>query len=322
MISIDINEQADAKWDKRLLENKLGTIHQTQSMGIYFKNQGLKPLFLTFSDGKGRIIGQLLVRISNAYNKISTARKILNKVPRIKKQACFWNYAPIIFDSTYEDNIYSSLSNFLKRKNYRIYSNTDPLSYTNLSILSKYFQIKEWSTYLIDLRKSKDDLYNNIAKHNGRKNIERSIKRGVIIEEINEKSLVKYHELRNETKEMSKHKKTEFNQLLDYWKLLKPLGYSGFLAKKNDIVVGGLLFSFFNKRIIEGGVARSFEDTTEKLYSQDLIKWKIIEWGVENKMNYYDLAGFNPNPQSKKEEGIKNYKAKWGGKQFNYVFLT
>ena len=28
-------------------------------------------------------------------------------------------------------------------------------------------------------------------------------------------------------------------------------------------------------------------DYTNKLYSQDLIKWKIIEWGITNKFHYY-----------------------------------
>ena len=60
------------------------------------------------------------------------------------------------------------------------------------------------------------------------------------------------------------------------------------------------------------------KDRIENLYSQDLIKWKIIEWGIENKMKYYDLAGFNPNPISKKEEGIIQFKKKWGGQIHQY----
>ena len=35
-------------------------------------------------------------------------------------------------------------------------------------------------------------------------------------------------------------------------------------------------------------------------------------------MKYYDLAGYNPNPQSEKEKGIMRYKKKWGGKDFEY----
>ena len=35
-------------------------------------------------------------------------------------------------------------------------------------------------------------------------------------------------------------------------------------------------------------------------------------------MKYYNLSGINPNPESKKEEGIFRYKKKWGGKQYNF----
>ena len=85
--------------------------------------------------------------------------------------------------------------------------------------------------------------------------------------------------------------------------------------------MGGLLFSSFNDHIIEGGVVRSEIDREMKLYSQDLIKWKIIEWGIENKKLYYNFAGFNPNPQSGKEIGIMQYKKKWGGKQYDYWII-
>ena len=98
--------------------------------------------------------------------------------------------------------------------------------------------------------------------------------------------------------------------------MLSPIGYSGFLARKDRICLGGMFFSFFNKYMNEWGVARSKLDYEEKLYSQDLIKWKIIEWGIKNKMNWYDFSGFNPSPTSSKEKGIFQYKKKWGGEQF------
>ena len=66
-------------------------------------------------------------------------------------------------------------------------------------------------------------------------------------------------------------------------------------------------------------IARTTIDTEEKLYSQDLMKWKIIEWGIENKQKYFDLTGFNPNPISEKEKGILRYKKKWGGKKYNVL---
>lgn len=62
-------------------------------------------------------------------------------------------------------------------------------------------------------------------------------------------------------------------------------------------------------------------DEKSKLYEQDLIKWKIIKWGSENGMNYYNLTGFNPNPQTTKEEGTLRYKKKWGGRRTDYWII-
>ena len=61
-----------------------------------------------------------------------------------------------------------------------------------------------------------------------------------------------------------------------------------------------------------------FMDFSENFYSMDLIHWRIIEWGNKKNFKFYNLAGFNPNPASKKEEGIYQYKKKWGGKRYDY----
>jgi len=142
--------------------------------------------------------------------------------------------------------------------------------------------------------------------------------RGVEVEEITDESLIEFHELINSMYKESGKRNTSYEILKLRWKLFRPLGFSGFLAKKDNQPVGGLLFSSVNGHIVESGVARSKKDTQEKLYSQDLIKWNIIKWGVENKMKFFNLNGFNPNPSSEKEEGIRRYKEKWGGKAYYY----
>ena len=38
-------------------------------------------------------------------------------------------------------------------------------------------------------------------------------------------------------------------------------------------------------------------------------------------MIIYDFAGVSPNPESKKEEGIRFFKGKWGGEYVEYQCL-
>ena len=106
------------------------------------------------------------------------------------------------------------------------------------------------------------------------------------------------------------------------WKNLHPIGLSGFMAYENDIPIGGIVVSSFNNYINEWGIARSERDTSAKLYSQDLLKWQIIEWGLEKKFRYYDLSGSNPDSTNAKELGIYRYKQKWGGNLVRYSTIS
>ena len=277
MISIEQNENGDAQWNQRLINSGLGTIYQTKEMKINFEKKGFDSVFLKFIDNKGNIVGQLFHSTNSRFKNKGIKGKIVKKILNAKL-ICQWLYGPVIFDHDYDKEIYIALNKYIQEKNFKVSGMQHPLCTGGFSELQNTFQAKLWSTFLIDLQKPKDSIYMNIEKHNGRKNIERSLKREVIVEEINEKSLREYYTLYNEFKRIE-HPNTHenFESWLSWWRLIKPLGYSGFLAKKNEIPIGALLFSHFNNYIIEGAVARSNKDTSEKLYSQDLIKWKIIE---------------------------------------------
>jgi len=318
MISIVENDVPDLDWNKRLLKSGLGTIYQAKERADFLAAHGQLGKFLKFIDENNEIVGQLLIRIDPRFNNFNIRNRVLNQLPFIKQKKCSWLYGPIIFDSRRNSDIFSILKKFIDSKNYAVDGWTHPFCNYNLENFSHSFNLIEWGTYTINLSKEKSEIYHNIAKHSGRKNIERSIKKGVSIEEITEDSLYEYYKLKTLTRETSGQKTTDFELMLKRWKQFKPLGFSGFIAKYEKIPIGGLLFTYYNDYIIEIGVARSVKDRIENLYSQDLIKWKIIEWGIENKMKYYDLAGFNPNPISKKEEGIIQFKKKWGGQIHQY----
>jgi lipid II:glycine glycyltransferase (peptidoglycan interpeptide bridge formation enzyme) len=56
----------------------------------------------------------------------------------------------------------------------------------------------------------------------------------------------------------------------------------------------------------------------KKLYAQELLRWSIIEWGLEHKCKYYDLSGVKINARSTEKEGIFRNKQKWGGTLYYY----
>lgn len=318
MISIKEDVEPDSDWNKRLLASGLATIYQTKEWSKNLKNIGQNPIFLLFYENN-EIVAQLLASENKRFTKKGFVGNVLKKLSS-RKIMLTWSYGPIIFNQKLNSSVYTALEKFLLSKKYKISGSQHPLSAHDVSYL-KHLKTKQWGTFLINLNKSKKEIYEKIDKHSGRKNIERAMKRGVIIEEITENNLQDYVNLFNITSESMDREKTTIEYTINWWKFLSPLGYSGFLAKKDDKVLSGMFFSYLGKFIIEGGIIRSDEDKKNNLYSQDLIKWKIIEWGIDNKMNFYNLAGFNPNPTSEKEKGILRYKKKWGGEQIPYWLI-
>jgi len=318
MLSVETSEQADSRWNKRLLETGLGTIFQTEERSKLLELTNVKTIFLKFIDSKGSIVGQVLLEESPRFSNNDKKSKFFKNIPGLKKKSFNWTYGPVIFEKNDSEKIYSSLNNYLISEKAVPNGWSNPIYSGEPSAMKKKFQVVNWGTYLINLEKPTDELYQNIDKSNGRKNIERSKKRGVEIEQITENNLDDFFDLVLKNRNFSTDEEHERKVLHLRWKLFKPLGFSGYLAKRSGMPVGGLLFSYVNGHIIEAGVARSIEDSKENLYSQDLIKWKIIEWGSKNNMKYFNLAGFNPNPKSEKEIGIQKYKKKWGGSPYYF----
>ncbi len=53
MISLEIDDNPDSKWNERQIESELGTIYQTKEMGKYYLSQNLKPIYLKFVNQNG-----------------------------------------------------------------------------------------------------------------------------------------------------------------------------------------------------------------------------------------------------------------------------
>lgn len=317
MITIQKDELPDSGWNERLVSSGLGTIYQAAEIAQHHIHEGRKPLCLKFVRDNGDIVGQLLMSEYERFTNNTLKTSVLKKIPNMKKMSFTWTYGPVIFDKTLNNEIYSVLGKFLISSKHISSGWQHPLYTEGVVGLDKKFKLVPWSTFIIDLTLSNDELYGNIEKHSGRKNIERAAQRGVVVEQINDENFVEYAKLRK-AQETSTNENSDLEQRKEWWSSVKKLGYLGFLAKKDGNAVSGILFSAFGGHIIEVGVARSPEDSKNNLYSQDLLKWKIIEWGKNNDMKYYNLAGFNPNPQSPKEEGIFKYKKKWGGKRYDF----
>ena len=321
MISIEIDSEPDENWNKRLLDSSIGTIHQTKEFAIYQKTlKKQNPIFLKFISENGKIVGQITVNEYSRFMKKGLPGKILGKVAGQSKLAYKWKFGPIVFEPDYELEICNNFRKFLLSKKSKVKGSENPLLSGGLSNIGKPFKIKQWATFLINLSEDEKVLWKKMDKHSAQKNIKRSEKKGVSVREMSNRDLPIFYDIYHENK-TEKNLNSNFFIFEKTWQILHKIGFTGFIAYQNDFPVGGIMVSSFNGYINEFNVARTKRDTDEKLYSQDLLKWKIIQWGKKNNLNYYDLTGVNPNPTSPKELGIFRYKKKWGGKPITYNLI-
>lgn len=282
---------------------------------------GWNTKFLKFIEPKGEILGQLMISTYPRFEKKDLKRKVLGKLPGIKKMVYRWVYGPVVFKPEYKNDICRALEQFLVSKNVRVSGSEHPFLRNQLSCLQSPFEIKPWGTFLIDLSLDLDTLWKKMDKHSARKNIERAKERGVVVKKMERSDLKEHHKMLRETKRKV-GEEVELSTIEKLWDNLEPIGITGFLARKNEEPISSLIISNFNGYLNEWGVARTKIDYEEKLYSQDLIKWEIIRWGVENKLEYYDLSGVNPHSENKKEQGIFRYKKKFGGELYSYNLVN
>ena len=109
MISLEISDNVDKKWNSRLIDSNLGTIYQTKEHGEYLFKINEKPQFLKFISSNGQIVGQLLLSSSFRFKNKTNISKILNRIPAFKKNLYRWTYGPTIFNSEHISEIYSNI---------------------------------------------------------------------------------------------------------------------------------------------------------------------------------------------------------------------
>jgi len=313
---IRLENECPKDWNSNLLKSPMGNIFNTFEYSQYAKKRlNWIPKFISILEPNGNLKAQVVLFefVSKRFGRMLP--NTINKFAPKSSKKIRWTYGPIIFSDD-DEQVVNQFLEFVKKIGNRIEGSLHP--FFNGKLFTKEIKEEKWSTFLIDLKQSNEILLKNTDKKSVQKNIERAKNRNVKIYDINDDTIKEYHELLNEYRLESGNPQYDYDDTYDLWTLLKPLGFKGFIAKKDESNVGGITFSFFNGYINEWGIARSKKDTLEKLYSQDLLKWKIIEWGTMNNQKFYDLSGFNPNPSTKKEEGILQYKKKWGGNQKDF----
>jgi hypothetical protein len=331
MISVEVSEEPDSNWNENLLSSKYGTVYQTIEYSQYVESRiKSRPIYLKFVTPSGKLAGQLLVFQSFKGRGILAKHlgrgllySLASKASPLLPKYTYWSFGPVVSDIELQDEISEFLGHLLTSWKGKFNGVVHPLN-SNFDFPQKFNFIKnKEATFVIDLSQKIEEILKNSDKNSVQKNIRRSQERGVSITQIDSKEdLLTYYNLLNQHRSENNLSTYSMADVVEGYETVKKVGQTGFLAWHEKTPIGGIFISSFNGYINEWGIARSKLDTEKKLYSLDLLRWYIIEWGKKNNCNYYDLSGVKISNRATKEDGIFRNKEKWGGRLTIYPIFS
>ena len=170
-----------------------------------------------------------------------------------------------------------------------------------------------WSTLLVDLTQDEESLWQNLNRA-ARKSINKCIRQGIEVRKVRDFEdfraafLTPYTTAQEGEARSSSIFRVMFDEDVDQ-------RYAYFIAldAEGETLATLGVHSF-------GGVAKEIASSLSPrareaaIPAQDILHWHVLKWAKEQGSNTFDLAGVAPNPTDPKEEGIRRFKEKWGGR--------
>jgi hypothetical protein len=311
-----------ADWDHLLMKSTESTAFQmSKNYDPYKLAFNSKPLYITVEDSKGNILAQLLA-VQHYHNGIHSFNNSIASKINIGS-SIFWHHGPIIHDIHMHKEISTlilqKLEHFSKLNNVLIIKGSStlmPEQSSSVQFKNVDYHNTKWDTWVIDLKKDLDVLYKSL--HNKtRYDIRKGEKNNFVFEVATDRTIldewieIKHAANKRKNQILKKHEK--FNNYL--WEILYKPGFEKiYVARLDGKIISGIANKLFNKNVIQHSIINS----QKNLQSGSFLTWNAMKWSKENNFLAYDMGGANPHPISVKEQGIRHYKSKWGGKEIQY----
>ncbi len=314
-IQIDIcNDIDENEWNSVVYNSKHGTIfHIIDWIDLLEKEYGKKILIGAWLDGE--LVG--------VFPSILSSRDFYTKHIFSKHMRSFRlgydHGAPVSIVDNHQI-IMEMISRFeeIAKKEADKATIVTPFNWNYVSELEGLdFEKRVASTFLVDLKKSREKLWNNLER-NVRRNVRNAIKRGLTIRFAKNRSeMERYYEIRLETANRQ-GLDPNFRSKTFYYNIWDRLCRNG-LAKillvefNNEIISGAVILLFKNKLIGFCSVTISKYRTYPP---HSILNWHIIEWGNNNGFESFDLGG------GLHDENLYKFKRNWGGDLTDYYIFT
>ncbi len=166
-------------------------------------------------------------------------------------------------------------------------------------------------TYIIDLQKSKDEIWNNFEGY-CRTHIRKAEKTGFTVRRaMGEEVLNIYYDLHCRTYTRTNVQPHPFAYFELIWKKFITTGRAVcFFAEKDDVVVAADNEAVF-KEAMSGWTAAGEGKSTSGV--NNLLHWHAIQWALENNLILYESGEGFPGETSGKRKGLTDFKKSFGG---------
>ena len=317
-ISIKVTDNFEKeKYDSFVSSNPYTSIFQSLEMAeVYKKNIDTEPLILVaINENNGEILASLLAKKMQAKKGFLSSFSVHST---IRGGPIFKNTEDGVEAISFLLKEYNNLAN----KWGPLYTRIHPL-FDTPQIISEYhkneYEYSVWNNFLINLNRPVEDVWRDLDKYK-RKNVNRAIKKGLCIEEINEKSIVPvFYEFLSQNYTERKQPLEDISNFEAIFDILIPKGMAKlFVAKFKDEYAAMRLVLLYKGVVYDWYTGDSKKFLS--LYPNDLLVWHILKWGVENGFQTFDFGGGGTSDQI--AEGWVEFKKRFGGRLINYGRYT
>jgi len=299
-----------ASWRRFIEERPASNIFHTPEMfQVFRRTRRHRPTLWAVTDEDACLLALLLpVQIT-----------LLDRLPRLTTRAVVYGsvlYAP---RSRGQEALALLLRTYMREVNgaplfteLRNLSNMEAVQHI---LCAHGFAYEDHLNYLIDLKHPPEVVLQNIGSRT-RKHIRRGLRRGhIVVEEVRDREQVLIcYDLLHQTYRRARVPLADRSLFEAAFDLLYPRGMVKFwLARVGNTYVGTSVELLYKDVMYGwyGGVDRAYADYTPG----ELLMWHILKWGVENGYKVYDFGGAG---KPGEEYGVRDFKAKFGGRLVSF----
>jgi hypothetical protein len=301
-----------SRW-RRFIENHpdSSVFHTPEMYEVFASANGFEPKLWAAIDEVGDILALLLpvlITMRNGALKRFTTRATVFGSILYAPGAAGWEATQRLL-SNYNKTVTEEVL-YTKLRNLKDLQTLQPFLEGN------GYEYEDHLNYLVDLNRNPDDIFSAISK-SGRKAIRRSSRKGIILREVDDRSLVPVHyELLKLTHDRIGVPLADISLFEAVFDILVSKGMAKMLlAEFDNKYVAASLELPYNRTIYSW--YSGYDGDYRKLCPNDFLVWHILQWGAENGYHCFDFGGAGAPGD---EYGPREFKAKFGGQLVNYGF--